>query len=87
MFRALKGAPWKKAPRIPRGLRLYVVADIHGRLDALRDVFDRIDAIDCRDARAAESRCFSGTMSTVGRRHEKCWSFFSPEAETMRCCF
>jgi serine/threonine protein phosphatase 1 len=44
MLKPLLKSPWRKHPRIPAGLRLYVVGDIHGRADALRDVFSRIDA-------------------------------------------
>ena len=36
--------PWRKARTIPVGLRIYAVGDIHGNVDALRDVFARIDA-------------------------------------------
>ena len=44
MLQILKKTPWRKHPRIPTGLRFYVVGDIHGRADALRNVFSRIDA-------------------------------------------
>ena len=40
----LKKTPWRKHPRIPAGLRIYVVGDVHGRADALKDVMSRIDA-------------------------------------------
>ena len=40
----LKSAQKTGAPRIPEGLRIYVVADIHGSHTALRDVLARIDA-------------------------------------------
>src|SRR5476651_469447 len=40
----LKKLPWRKRRSIPAGLRVYVVGDVHGRADALRDVFSRIDA-------------------------------------------
>jgi serine/threonine protein phosphatase 1 len=36
--------PWRKSKSIPPDLRLYAVGDVHGRADALRDVFGRIDA-------------------------------------------
>jgi serine/threonine protein phosphatase 1 len=44
MLKPLKKSSWRKHPSIPPGLRLYVVADVHGNADALRDVFSRIDA-------------------------------------------
>jgi serine/threonine protein phosphatase 1 len=40
----LKKTPWRKRRVIPAGLRVYVVGDIHGNADALRDAFRRIDA-------------------------------------------
>jgi serine/threonine protein phosphatase 1 len=36
--------PKKQRPRIPAGVRIYAVGDIHGRADLLQDVFQRIDA-------------------------------------------
>src|SRR3954468_9822775 len=44
MLKILKKTPWWKRRSIPAGLRLYVVGDVHGSADALRDVFSRIDA-------------------------------------------
>jgi serine/threonine protein phosphatase 1 len=34
----------KVKPHIPRGIRVYAIGDIHGRIDLLRGAFDRIDA-------------------------------------------
>ena len=34
----------KKKPRIPDGIRVYAVGDIHGRVDLLDQLFTRIDA-------------------------------------------
>src|SRR5689334_15124774 len=36
--------PWRKSKSVRPDLRLYAVGDVHGRADALRDVFARIDA-------------------------------------------
>ncbi len=36
--------PKKQRPRIPAGVRIYAVGDIHGRADLLQGVFQRIDA-------------------------------------------
>lgn len=36
--------PSHKKPRIPQGIRVYVVGDIHGRADLLAQIFARIDA-------------------------------------------
>ena len=44
MLETLKKLPWRKRRSIPPGLRVYVVGDVHGSADALRDVFSRIDA-------------------------------------------
>src|SRR3954466_5125698 len=44
MSETLKKLPWRKRRSVPPGLRVYVVGDVHGRADALRDVFSRIDA-------------------------------------------
>jgi serine/threonine protein phosphatase 1 len=33
----------KKAPRIPAGLRIYAIGDVHGRADLLLQLFDLID--------------------------------------------
>lgn len=43
MLKTLK-TPWRKPRSIPLGLRVYVVGDVHGRADALADVFSRIDS-------------------------------------------
>ena len=34
----------KKKPRIPDGVRVYAVGDIHGRVDLLDQLLTRIDA-------------------------------------------
>src|SRR5436190_3226178 len=44
MLETLKKPPWRKRRSIPLGLRVYVVGDVHGSANALRDVFSRIDA-------------------------------------------
>ena len=44
MLETLKKPPWRKRRCIPPGLRVYVVGDVHGSADALRNVFSRIDA-------------------------------------------
>src|ERR1700742_2089633 len=44
MLKPIKKLPWRKHRGIPAGLRAYVVGDVHGSADALRDVFRRIDA-------------------------------------------
>ncbi len=44
VFAALKKIPWRKPPRLPKGIRFYAVGDIHGRVDALENVLARIDA-------------------------------------------
>jgi serine/threonine protein phosphatase 1 len=31
-------------PRVPRGIRVYAIGDIHGRIDLLGEAFDRIDS-------------------------------------------
>ena len=41
---ALRMATSRKKPRIPAGVRIYAVGDIHGRVDLLDQVLKRIDA-------------------------------------------
>jgi serine/threonine protein phosphatase 1 len=44
--------PWKvlaspiegAKPRVPRGIRVYAIGDVHGRVDLLRALFEQIDA-------------------------------------------
>ena len=43
-LKILEKKPWKKNPRLPKGLRIYAVGDVHGHDYALKDVFSRIDA-------------------------------------------
>ena len=33
----------KQRPRLPAGVRIYAIGDIHGRADLLKDVLKRID--------------------------------------------
>ena len=42
MFSILKGRTRRQAPRVPEGVRIYAVGDIHGRADLLAEVLDRI---------------------------------------------
>jgi serine/threonine protein phosphatase 1 len=44
MLKDTRKPPWRKRRSIPADLRLYVIGDVHGRADALSDVFSRIDA-------------------------------------------
>lgn len=45
---------WRQAPRVPQGVRVYAVGDIHGRADLLQNLFARIDA-DLERQRATRS--------------------------------
>jgi serine/threonine protein phosphatase 1 len=38
--------PWaqRRLPRVPEGVRIYAVGDVHGRADLLRQVLSRVDA-------------------------------------------
>jgi len=54
MVEILKKLPWRKTARIPKGLRIYAIGDVHGQSDALRDVFTRIDS-DLKQRSAARS--------------------------------
>jgi serine/threonine protein phosphatase 1 len=40
----LTGRKKRRAPRLPDGIRIYAIGDIHGRADLLDQVFARIDA-------------------------------------------
>jgi serine/threonine protein phosphatase 1 len=42
--RLLKRARAKTAPRLPEGVRIYAVGDVHGRADLLDQVLSRVDA-------------------------------------------
>jgi serine/threonine protein phosphatase 1 len=42
--KALAPPVQKAKPRIPAGIRVYAIGDIHGRLDLLETLFERIDA-------------------------------------------
>ena len=44
MMIALRIATSRKKPRVPAGVRIYAVGDIHGRVDLLDVVLKRIDA-------------------------------------------
>ena len=44
MLRFLWSRRTKKQPRLPDGIRIYAVGDIHGRADLLKQMFAVIDA-------------------------------------------
>jgi serine/threonine protein phosphatase 1 len=52
VWRFLTGQTQTDAPRVPRGVRVYAVGDIHGRADLLTGVFARID-LDMLERRVA----------------------------------
>jgi serine/threonine protein phosphatase 1 len=43
LWKFLSGQTNAETPRIPRGVRVYAVGDIHGRADLLKHTFSRID--------------------------------------------
>jgi serine/threonine protein phosphatase 1 len=43
VWRKLTSRTARRSPRLPHGLRIYAVGDIHGRVDLLDQVFSRID--------------------------------------------
>jgi len=43
IWKPRRGRQTAKIPRVPEGLRVYAVGDVHGRLDLLTDLFSRID--------------------------------------------
>ena len=47
-------------PRVPEGLRVYAVGDVHGRADLLAEVFARIDADRGRSPTAETTQIFLG---------------------------
>ena len=57
LFATRKGKPQGPTldPRLPDGLRVYAVGDIHGRADLLRALLEKI-ASDARDAPAKKER-------------------------------
>jgi serine/threonine protein phosphatase 1 len=52
VWKFLTGQTQSDAPRVPRGVRVYAVGDIHGRVDLLNSVFARID-VDMLERRVA----------------------------------
>jgi serine/threonine protein phosphatase 1 len=43
-WNVLASSQEKATPRIPNGMRIYAIGDVHGRVDLLNAVFERIDA-------------------------------------------
>lgn len=43
-WNVLASSQEKAKPRIPNGMRIYAIGDVHGRVDLLNAVFERIDA-------------------------------------------
>ena|SRR6516164_5296192 len=43
MWRGLMSRPRPQQPRVPDGIRIYAIGDVHGRADLLDEVFSRID--------------------------------------------
>jgi serine/threonine protein phosphatase 1 len=43
LWNVLASSPRKAQPRVPSGVRIYAVGDIHGRADLLAELFTRID--------------------------------------------
>ena len=65
----LKSRPKPKPkPKLPDGIRIYAVSDIHGRADLLQDVFAAIDHHLARSEPVRALQCSWGTISIVGRR-------------------
>jgi serine/threonine protein phosphatase 1 len=52
VWKFLTGQKQSDVPRVPQGVRVYAVGDIHGRVDLLTSVFARID-VDMLERRAA----------------------------------
>ena len=44
MWRLLKARAKRRSPRLPDGMRIYAIGDVHGRVDLLDATFARIDA-------------------------------------------
>jgi hypothetical protein len=44
MRNALRQRKQKRQPRVPEGIRVYAIGDIHGRADLLDQTLNRIDA-------------------------------------------
>ncbi|MBX9813254.1 MAG: metallophosphoesterase [Sphingomonas sp.] len=61
-----KSTPTTTPGRIPPGLRIYVIGDIHGRLDLLDDLLARIAADDAARAAAETQLIFLGDLIDRG---------------------
>ena len=52
VWKFLTGQTQSDAPRVPRGVRVYAIGDIHGRVDLLKGLFAQID-VDMLERRVA----------------------------------
>src|SRR5271170_5613307 len=44
VWQRLTGRSKRRAPKLPDGVRIYAIGDVHGRADLLEQAFQRIDA-------------------------------------------
>jgi serine/threonine protein phosphatase 1 len=53
-------SPKRRQPRVPDGIRIYAIGDIHGRADLLDQVLNRIDADPTKNPNSFEIEVFLG---------------------------
>jgi hypothetical protein len=58
-------------PKLPEGLRIYAIGDVHGRADLLNQLFARIDA-HLEILFCGQSKFISVTISIVDRHRGRC---------------
>ena len=77
MIRAFRPRKEKPRPRVPEGVRIYAIGDIHGRADLLEQMLNRIDADLASNPIPTGIQVFLGAYSIVDRLHAKystaCW--------------
>jgi len=59
-------APIARGPAVPAGERVYAIGDVHGRLDLLEELLDRIDADDAARGAAKTTIVFLGDLVDRG---------------------
>jgi serine/threonine protein phosphatase 1 len=65
--RLFSGRSERRSPRVPDGVRIYVIGDVHGRADLLDRVFARIDADFARRPGVEALHIFLGDYVDRGR--------------------